>query len=270
MYGQLANKGRQKAWGPTKIMLWFITHLDLKEIFIRQDAERQVNERKAAERVTQKVQQGLLASMRTDIQQQAFVLQAQGLPDHNHRCSGVANGRDCHWFYGMYLDEHLDLVRNPRFTGLFGWQSAVVPMPSWPDHHCKGNLTILRRYSLLRSSQGESKVKVRTNIQHIPSQGESKRNTIRNPRSNYWWYSKITVPSLLVPSLPNMEVHWLSEGAVGSCGPVLMWVMVLARRCGERCPSAFNSFELPSWMLYQDVQLLWDSGLVRGESGYSL
>jgi hypothetical protein len=41
-------------------------------------------------------------------------------------------------------------------------------------------------------------------------------------------------------------------------------------RCGERCPSAFNSFELPSWMLYQDVQLLWDSGLVRGESGYSL
>jgi hypothetical protein len=41
-------------------------------------------------------------------------------------------------------------------------------------------------------------------------------------------------------------------------------------RCGERYPSAFNSFELPSWMLYQDVQLLWDSGLVRGESGYSL
>jgi hypothetical protein len=40
--------------------------------------------------------------------------------------------------------------------------------------------------------------------------------------------------------------------------------------CGERCPSAFNSFELPSWMLYQDVQLLWDSGLVRGESSYSL
>jgi hypothetical protein len=40
--------------------------------------------------------------------------------------------------------------------------------------------------------------------------------------------------------------------------------------CGEWCPSAFNSFELPSWMLYQDVQLLWDSGLVRGESGYSL
>jgi hypothetical protein len=43
-----------------------------------------------------------------------------------------------------------------------------------------------------------------------------------------------------------------------------------AARCGERFPSAFNSFELPSWMLYQDVQLLWDSGLVRGESGYSL
>jgi hypothetical protein len=41
-------------------------------------------------------------------------------------------------------------------------------------------------------------------------------------------------------------------------------------RCGELCPSVFNSFELPSWMLYQDVQLLWDSGLVRGESGYSL
>jgi hypothetical protein len=41
-------------------------------------------------------------------------------------------------------------------------------------------------------------------------------------------------------------------------------------RCGEQCPSAFNSFELPSWMLYQDVQLLWDSGLSRGESSYSL
>jgi hypothetical protein len=40
--------------------------------------------------------------------------------------------------------------------------------------------------------------------------------------------------------------------------------------CGERCPSAFNSSEPPSWMLYQDVQLLWDSGLVRGESGYLL
>jgi hypothetical protein len=40
--------------------------------------------------------------------------------------------------------------------------------------------------------------------------------------------------------------------------------------CGEWCPSAFNSFELPSWMLYQDVPLLWDSGLGRGESGYSL
>jgi hypothetical protein len=33
-------------------------------------------------------------------------------------------------------------------------------------------------------------------------------------------------------------------------------------RCSVRCPSAFNSFELPSWMLYQDVQLLQDSGLV--------
>jgi hypothetical protein len=32
--------------------------------------------------------------------------------------------------------------------------------------------------------------------------------------------------------------------------------------CGKWCPSAFNSLELPSWMLYQDVQLLWDSGLV--------
>jgi hypothetical protein len=44
----------------------------------------------------------------------------------------------------------------------------------------------------------------------------------------------------------------------------------LSTCCSEQCPSAFNSFELPSWMLYQDVQLLWDSGLVRGESGYSL
>jgi hypothetical protein len=41
-------------------------------------------------------------------------------------------------------------------------------------------------------------------------------------------------------------------------------------QCSEQCPSAFNSFELPSWMLYQDVQLLWDSGLVRGESSYLL
>jgi hypothetical protein len=41
-------------------------------------------------------------------------------------------------------------------------------------------------------------------------------------------------------------------------------------QCGEWCPSTFNSFELPSWMLYQDVKLLWDSGLGRGESGYLL
>jgi hypothetical protein len=40
--------------------------------------------------------------------------------------------------------------------------------------------------------------------------------------------------------------------------------------CGEWCPSAFNSFELSSWMLYQDVQLLWDSRLGRGESSDSL
>jgi hypothetical protein len=57
---------------------------------------------------------------------------------------------------------------------------------------------------------------------------------------------------------------------------ILMLMQNIATRehqcacCGEWCPSAFNSFELPSWMLYQDVQLLWDSGLVRGESGYSL
>jgi hypothetical protein len=47
-------------------------------------------------------------------------------------------------------------------------------------------------------------------------------------------------------------------------------VHMFIQQCGERCPSAFNSFELPSWMLYQDVQLLWDSGLVRGESSYLL
>jgi hypothetical protein len=45
---------------------------------------------------------------------------------------------------------------------------------------------------------------------------------------------------------------------------------LLECRCGVWCPSAFNSVELPSWMLYRDVQLLWDSRLVRGESGYSL
>jgi hypothetical protein len=46
--------------------------------------------------------------------------------------------------------------------------------------------------------------------------------------------------------------------------------LVLQVWCGEQCPSAFNSFELPSWMLYQDIQLLLDSGLMRGESGYLL
>jgi hypothetical protein len=50
----------------------------------------------------------------------------------------------------------------------------------------------------------------------------------------------------------------------------IMYLIVSLNRCGERCPSAFNSFELPSWMLYQDVQLLWDSGLVEGESSYLL
>jgi hypothetical protein len=39
------------------------------------------------------------------------------------------------------------------------------------------------------------------------------------------------------------------------------------QQCGEQCTSAFESFELPSWMLYQAVQLLQDSGLGRGESG---
>jgi hypothetical protein len=56
----------------------------------------------------------------------------------------------------------------------------------------------------------------------------------------------------------------------GLCCEGMENVNILVCRCGERCPSAFNSFELPSWMLYQDVQLLWDSGLGRGESSYSL
>jgi hypothetical protein len=38
-----------------------------------------------------------------------------------------------------------------------------------------------------------------------------------------------TVPSLLVPSLPNMEVRQPSEGAIGSCDSILMWAMVVAR-----------------------------------------
>jgi hypothetical protein len=63
---------------------------------------------------------------------------------------------------------------------------------------------------------------------------------------------------LPVPSLPLIAIHMTAEGAIGSRGS-----------CGEWCPSAFNSFELPSWMLYQDVRLLWDSGLGRGESSYS-
>jgi hypothetical protein len=46
--------------------------------------------------------------------------------------------------------------------------------------------------------------------------------------------------------------------------------MAMVPESYQWCPSAFNSFKLPSWMLYQDVQLLWDSGLMRGESGYSL
>jgi hypothetical protein len=39
---------------------------------------------------------------------------------------------------------------------------------------------------------------------------------------------------------------------------------------GVLLPSIALKFGLPSWILYQDIQLLWDSGLVRGESGYSL
>jgi hypothetical protein len=53
-------------------------------------------------------------------------------------------------------------------------------------------------------------------------------------RPDYWWYSKTTIPSLLVPSLPNMEVCWPSEGAVGSCESIPMWAMVLARHQGYR------------------------------------
>jgi hypothetical protein len=41
------------------------------------------------------------------------------------------------------------------------------------------------------------------------------------------------------------------------------------RNARGKC-TVVNGVLLPSWMLYQDVQLLWDSGLVRGESGYSL
>jgi hypothetical protein len=61
----------------------------------------------------------------------------------------------------------------------------------------------------------------------------------------------------------HMGIMRLTPAICSDSAPIVLW-------CGEWCPSAFNSFELPSWMLYQDVQLLWDSGLVRGESGYSL
>jgi hypothetical protein len=40
---------------------------------------------------------------------------------------------------------------------------------------------------------------------------------------------EITVPSLLVPILPNMEVRRPSEGAVVSCDPIPIWAMVVAR-----------------------------------------
>jgi hypothetical protein len=56
-------------------------------------------------------------------------------------------------------------------------------------------------------------------------------------RSDYWWYSKTTVPSLLVPSLPNMVVHWPSEGAVGSHESIPMWGMVLVRHWGYWQPN---------------------------------
>jgi hypothetical protein len=49
-------------------------------------------------------------------------------------------------------------------------------------------------------------------------------------------------------SMPTNALRWMT--------------MYCHMQCGERCPSAFNSFELPSWMLYQADQLLWDSGLV--------
>jgi hypothetical protein len=69
----------------------------------------------------------------------------------------------------------------------------------------------------------------------------------------------------------NPEINWQTRDIKMSCCPLqCSTCRVEDKHCGERCPSAFNSFELPSWMLYQDVQLLWDSGLVRGESGYSL
>jgi hypothetical protein len=82
----------------------------------------------------------------------------------------------------------------------------------------------------------------------------------------------------MVPScLSVCSVHCMLCAVHGTIVPLLVKLHRLVVpgmhrfvRCGERCPSAFNSFELPSCMLYQDVQLLWDSGLVRGESGYSL
>jgi hypothetical protein len=49
--------------------------------------------------------------------------------------------------------------------------------------------------------------------------------------------------------------------------PVLLDILIW---CSVQFPFTFESFELPSWMVYQAVQLLWDSGLGRGESGYSL
>jgi hypothetical protein len=53
------------------------------------------------------------------------------------------------------------------------------------------------------------------------------------------------------------DVVIVVAGGVVGVVSVVGWL-----QCGKLCPSAFNSFELPSWMLYQDVQLLWDSGLV--------
>jgi hypothetical protein len=110
------------------------------------------------------------------------------------------------------------------------------------------------------------------------------------------WHPVTSLSKALNPVERNYEIHDTEMLAIiqgleewrhyleGVRHPVEIWTdhknlkyfqvaQKLNRRqacCSERCPSAFNSFELPSWMLYQDVQLLWDSGLVRGESGYSL
>jgi hypothetical protein len=102
------------------------------------------------------------------------------------------------------------------------------------------------------------------NIQHLPSQGESKENALMDP-----WLGQstndileITVPSLLVPSLLEIDIPLTAESAVVSHEPVPMCPKLVQSFRGKSGGGRWNFDDSSSQRVYKLMSLRSGSHLL--------